>query len=59
VTAGRDRTVRIWDIGTPSQVGRFDLPTPASAIDVTSSGDIVAAVGWDIVHLERTTDRPL
>lgn len=56
VTGGSDATVRIWDLDTRRQIDRIDVPGDVLAIDVTATGDIVAAFGWDLVVLERMSD---
>lgn len=59
VTGGSDGTVRIWDLEARRQVDRIDLPSGVRALDVTAAGEIVAAFGWDIVLLKRTSDGKL
>jgi WD40 repeat protein len=56
VTGSTDDTVRIWDLQTRRQLDRITLPSGAGALDVTATGDIIAAFGWDITTLERKCD---
>jgi WD40 repeat protein len=56
ITGSSDRTVRTWDVRTRLQTNRIDLPSDAKAITGTPTGGIVAAFGWDIVLLERSTE---
>ncbi len=56
-SAGGDRAVRVWDLAARAQVDRIDLPAEAGAMDVTPTGQLVAAFGWDLVCLEWTAGR--
>ncbi|PZS37892.1 MAG: hypothetical protein DLM62_16795 [Pseudonocardiales bacterium] len=57
ITSGRDHTVRIWDLRTRLRIDQIDLPSDVKAVTGTPAGGIVAAFGWDIVHLERSTEQ--
>ena len=57
ITGSSDHTVRIWDLRTRRQTDRIDLPSGVNAVVGTPAGGIVAAFGWDIVLLERSTER--
>ncbi|HEV7452671.1 MAG TPA: WD40 repeat domain-containing protein [Pseudonocardiaceae bacterium] len=56
VTSGRDATVRIWDLAARRQVDEINLPTAVGSLALTSLGQVVAGLGWDIVVFERTPD---
>ncbi|MGH3934055.1 MAG: hypothetical protein ACRDS1_03575 [Pseudonocardiaceae bacterium] len=56
VTGSGDGTVRVWDLKTRRQIDRIEMPGGVRALAVTAGGEIVAAFGWDIVVLERTSD---
>jgi WD40 repeat protein len=56
VTGSYNGTVRIWDLETRRQIDRIDLPSGVRKIDLTPACEIVAALGWDFVLLERTSD---
>ncbi|MDQ3763692.1 MAG: hypothetical protein M3460_19345 [Actinomycetota bacterium] len=56
VTGSWDHTVRIWDLRTRLPIDRIDLPSDVKAATGTPAGGIVAAFGWDIVLLGRSTE---
>lgn len=50
-TGGLDRSLRLWDVGSGSQVDIFWFPDTVFAIAVAPDGALYIGVGPDIVHL--------
>jgi WD40 repeat protein len=55
VTGGEDGTVRLWDAATRPDLRRSRVPPPAPPQKVaeSASGDAIATIDDDVVHLER------
>jgi WD40 repeat protein len=53
VTGSRDATLRIWDLAERRQVDEFEQPTDVGAVAVSSLGEVVLGLNWDVAVLER------
>lgn len=51
ISGAEDATVRIWDLAERRQVDVFDLPTAAGSVAVSSLGEVVLGLDWDVVVL--------
>jgi WD40 repeat protein len=53
VTASRDKTVRIWDLITHDLLTTLHFPAPLTALCTEPAGEIITAVGWDLMAIDR------
>jgi WD40 repeat protein len=51
ITAGDDRSVRVWDLTTGACLTTYYLPARTSAATVTADGTVVLGVGHDVAAL--------
>ncbi len=52
-TTSRDASVVLWDLDMRSQIERLYLPGPSEAVDMTSTGEIIVAFGWEVSCFEQ------
>jgi WD40 repeat protein len=54
VSGGDDRTIRTWDLSTMREYGEaLFTPLPVCALSLSDAGELVAALGWEVLLLQR------